>query len=486
MAGVMRGILRRFSTRFFLAFVLLTAVSTALGGGLLLRSAGRALERELGERLTALAAVTAGGLDAQALAVLREGDEATPVHRYLKARLERIREATGARRLYVFTPDGESLVDTDGLPIGTPYGQFKVLKEALPRIRAGQSYASPLYRSGGVQYKSGFSPLKHRDAVVAGVAIEASARYLEVLAAFRKAFALILAGAIVLGGVAAFGLARSLSRPLDALIRATDDLRQGRMDRPVAVASGTEMDRLGEALELMRTEVLQRDRNLKMMLAQIAHEIKNPLEIFQLYLPLLVAPGATPEARESHVRMLRLETAQLNRLLDEFIAFVRRKKPEVEPVEVEDLFRRLAEFFREKASRQGVELAWTVEGPISVEADRLYLWHSLFNLIKNGLEAMEGGGTLGLSAARVGGRVRIEVRDTGTGIPPEITAQVFEPFFTTKAQGSGLGLSVVSEYMRALGGEVRLESEPGRGTRVTLILADPATDGLPGQHGPLG
>jgi len=218
MAGVMRGILRRFSTRFFLAFVLLTAVSTALGGGLLLRSAGRALERELGERLTALAAVTAGGLDAQALAVLREGDEATPVHRYLKARLERIREATGARRLYVFTPDGESLVDTDGLPIGTPYGQFKVLKEALPRIRAGQSYASPLYRSGGVQSKSGFSPLKHRDAVVAGVAIEASARYLEVLAAFRKAFALILAGAIVLGGVAAFGLALKLSLEFFRLI----------------------------------------------------------------------------------------------------------------------------------------------------------------------------------------------------------------------------------------------------------------------------
>ena len=472
MTLVMRGLLRRFSTRFFLAFVLLSTVSTALGGGLLLRSAGRALERELGERLTALAAVTAGGLDAQALAVLREGDEATPVYRYLKARLERIRGETGARRLYVFTPAGEALVDTDDTPIGTPYGQFKALKEALPRIRAGRAYASPLYRSGGAQYETGFSPLKHRDVVVAGVAIEASARYLEVLAGFRRAFALILAGALILGGVAAFGLARSISRPLDALIRATEDLRQGRMDRPVALASGTEMDRLGEALDLMRTEVLQRDRNLKMMLAQIAHEIKNPLEIFQLYLPLLVAPGTSPAARESHVRMLRVETAQLNRLLDEFIAFVRRKKPEMEPVEVGDLFQRLAEFFREKALRQGVNLSCSVDGPIAVAADRLYLWHSLFNLIKNGLEAMEGGGTLRLTAARDSGRVRIEVADTGVGIPPENLSQVFEPFFTTKAQGSGLGLSVVCEYVRALGGEVRIESEPGRGTRVSLIFEE--------------
>jgi signal transduction histidine kinase len=470
MRPMVRSVLRRVSARFFLAFLLLSVLLTAAGGGLLLKAAGLALERELGERLTALAAVTAATLDARAVAVLKEGDEASPVHRYLRSRLDEVRRQAGARRIYIFTPGGESLVDTEDLPIGTPYGQFMAFKEALPSVREGRSYASPLYRSGGVQYKTGFWAVRLRERVVAGVAVEASARYLEVLDGFRKAFALILAAALALGGVVAYGLARSLSRPLDALIAATEDLRKGRMERPIALASGTEMDRLGEALELLRTEVLKRDRNLKMMLAQIAHEIKNPLEIYQLYLPLLSAPATTPEAREAHVRMLRAETAQLNRLLDEFIAFVRRKTPEMEPVAVADLFRRLAEFFREKAARQGVEIAWSVEGDPVVEADRLYLWHSLFNLVKNGLEAMPGGGLLAMHAAREDGWVRIEVRDGGSGIAPEVLPLVFDPFFTTKAQGSGLGLAVVAEYVRALGGEVRLEPAPERGTRAVLRL----------------
>ncbi len=462
--------LRRISTRFFLAFLLLSALVTAVGGGLLLKAAGRALERSLGERLQALAAVTAETLDGRSLTLLGEGDEATPVHLYLRSRLEAVRRQAGARRIYVFTPGGESLVDTDDTPIGTPYGQFKAHREALPRVREGTPYASPLYRSDDVPYKTGFAPVRFREAVVAGVAVEASAEYLEVLAAFRRGFALILAGALILGAAAAYGLARSVSKPLDALIRATDELRRGDMDRPVALDSGTEMDRLGEALESLRAEVLKRDRNLKMMLAQIAHEIKNPLEIYQLFLPLLTAPGTTPGEREERVKMLRAETVQLNRLLDEFISFVRRKKPEVEPVDIADLFARLAGFFREKAARQGVELSSSVAGPLVVEADRLYLWHSLFNLIKNGLEAMERGGALRLEAFREDGGVRIEVRDTGGGIPPEVLPQVFDPFFTTKAQGSGLGLAVVAEYVRALGGEARLESEPGRGTLAVLRL----------------
>jgi signal transduction histidine kinase len=308
--------------------------------------------------------------------------------------------------------------------------------------------------------------------VVAGVAVEASARYLEVLTSFKRNFFLVLGVALLLGGAAAYGLARSLSRPLSSLIRATERLREGHMEQPVSLHSGTEMDRLGEALELLRTEVLKRDRNLKMMLAQIAHEIKNPLGIFQLYLPLLTAPGTTAEAREAHVKMLKGETMNLNRLLDEFIAFVRRKKPEIEAVEVEDVFRRLADFFREKTIRQGASLTWSVETPLWVAADRMYLWHALFNLVKNSLEALEGAGTVALGAARANGVVRLVVRDTGAGISADILPRIFEPFFTTKPQGSGLGLSVVQEYAQAMNGVLRVESETGKGTRVILDLPE--------------
>jgi len=472
MTWMMPAMLRRFSARFFLAFLLLAAALTAIGGRGLLDLSRNALERELGERLSSLAAVATAELDPRAVASLREGDEQSPVYGYLKARLDTFRDLSGARRAYVFTPQGEALLDTDGLPIGTPYGQLKVLKSVLPEVRAGRAGASLLYRSGKTWYKTGYSPLRLKDKVVAGVAVEASARYLGVLTSFKRNFFLVLAVALLLGGAAAYGLARSLSRPLTSLIRTTERLREGHMEQPVSLHSGTEMDRLGEALELLRTEVLKRDRNLKMMLAQIAHEIKNPLGIFQLYLPLLIAPGTTGEAREAHVNMLKGETMSLNRLLDEFIAFVRRKKPEIEAVEVEEAFRRLAEFFKEKAARQGAVVTWTAAPPLCVAADRMYLWHALFNLVKNGLEALEGPGSVMLAASRGDGVVHLEVRDTGAGIPEDIRPRIFEPFFTTKPQGSGLGLSVVQEYVQAMNGILRVESETGKGTRIVLDLPE--------------
>lgn len=170
--------------------------------------------------------------------------------------------------------------------------------------------------------------------------------------------------------------------------------------------------------------------------------------------------------------MLKGETMNLNRLLDEYIAFVRRKKPEIEAVDVEDMFRRLADFFKEKTARQGTTLTWSVESPLWVAADRMYLWHALFNLVKNSLEALEGAGSVRLIAARTDSAVRLEVQDTGAGIPENIRSRIFEPFFTTKSQGSGLGLSVVQEYVQAMSGVLRVESEAGKGTLVILDLPE--------------
>ena len=96
----------------------------------------------------------------------------------------------------------------------------------------------------------------------------------------------------------------------------------------------------------------------------------------------------------------------------------------------------------------------------------------LLNLCLNGLEAMPDGGTLILSSQpdTEGRRALITVRDTGKGIAREDLAQVFDPYFTTKPSGTGLGLAIVHKIVESHGGEVTLESEPGSGTTVTLLL----------------
>jgi signal transduction histidine kinase len=94
----------------------------------------------------------------------------------------------------------------------------------------------------------------------------------------------------------------------------------------------------------------------------------------------------------------------------------------------------------------------------------------VLNLCTNARDAMTAGGRLAIRARPSNGTVRLEIADTGTGIPPEVLARVWEPFFSTKADGNGLGLSICRSILRELGGALDIASSPGAGTTVTLTV----------------
>jgi signal transduction histidine kinase len=126
---------------------------------------------------------------------------------------------------------------------------------------------------------------------------------------------------------------------------------------------------------------------------------------------------------------------------------------------------------RDSATARGVKIErdFALPGAV-VRGDSEKLKQVVINLIVNALEAMKDGGTL---TARVGGdsdRVILAVEDTGPGMESQVLAQVFEPFFTTKEAGTGLGLSIVRKIVDQHAGEVRIESERGKGTRVRVTL----------------
>jgi signal transduction histidine kinase len=94
----------------------------------------------------------------------------------------------------------------------------------------------------------------------------------------------------------------------------------------------------------------------------------------------------------------------------------------------------------------------------------------LWNVALNGVEAMDGKGKLSLEVARQNGDVALAVSDTGPGIPQEKLPRVFEPFYSGKPNGSGLGLTIAERIVSAHGGRIHIDSEPGRGTRVTRLF----------------
>ncbi len=111
-----------------------------------------------------------------------------------------------------------------------------------------------------------------------------------------------------------------------------------------------------------------------------------------------------------------------------------------------------------------------LDGLPHIRADRRQLRQVLLNLLSNGYEAMDDGGTLTLDAHRDDSRVVLRVADTGEGMDAETAARIFEPFFTTKAQGIGLGLPVTKRIIEMHGGSITAESTPGEGTAFVLSV----------------
>jgi len=214
----------------------------------------------------------------------------------------------------------------------------------------------------------------------------------------------------------------------------------------------------------------------------LVHEIRNPLTGIVATLSHWQHQGDLSPQRQEAVRRMLSETTRVEALLNDLLNYARPRPPHHQTVSIRDLFSQVASFMEAQVEAAGVTLSIEVE-PESLTAvvDPHQFEQVLLNLGLNALQAMAGGGELHLLGTRLADGVRIEVRDTGAGIAAEDLAHIFQPFFTTKhhGEGSGLGLALVQRIVQDHGGEVAVESAPGRGTTFSIHLPAPTTEGTP-------
>ena len=212
----------------------------------------------------------------------------------------------------------------------------------------------------------------------------------------------------------------------------------------------------------------------------LAHEVRNPLNAAVLQLHLLgrhvdkLAVDEESRAALKHkAQIVGDEIGRLSRLLTEFLELARPRAPVRQPVHFARLVSDVLDLEQGPAAARHVAVERLLESDCVVLGDPEKLKQVVLNLVMNALEAMKDGGKLSVRvacAAAGEGQVNLAVSDTGVGIDPAVMGQVFDPFFTTKEAGTGLGLSIVRKIVDQHGGEVRIDSERGVGTRVTVIL----------------
>jgi len=207
---------------------------------------------------------------------------------------------------------------------------------------------------------------------------------------------------------------------------------------------------------------------------RIAHEIKNPLTPIKLAAERLLVKyrrGAEDlgQTLEEGVEIIGREVRTLQGMVDEFSRYARMPRPQPVRVDLGQLFEETLKLYRNL--KPGVAVICRVDlAATEAWVDPEQLRRALINLVDNALEATDSPGTVTVAASRVNGHLRIDVADTGRGIPPEARDKLFLPYFSTKGRGTGLGLAIVHRIVTDHHGRITAEANHPRGTVFTIEL----------------
>jgi signal transduction histidine kinase len=461
----------RIQHRIILLFVLFAVAVFLISGWTLQWMIRQSLEAELGRKLTAVASAAAILLSEEEIDYLRRGLGPRATQRLRQSLLD-LQDRTSLKRIYFFDLDGRSLLDTEDVAAGEPYYQLRFYQREMEAIRAGSTAHTILFRDiHDRPAMTGLAPLITAGKTVGGVGVEGSATFLDALGRLQtRLYVIGLLGAlaaVLLGAL----LARTITRPVNALVAASRKIGSGDYSETIAVQSRDEIGTLAATMEDMRKSVLERERELKAMLAGVAHEIRNPLGGIELFVGLLSDHVAADAEPKKHVQRIAREVAQLKGIVESFLEYARPKSPTPEPCSLDGLLRETASLLDSQMTSRDIALSIEPPDPDPpVEADPQHLKRIFLNLLRNALQAVPDGGKIRIWWQQAGREVKVTLADTGSGIPPEAAGRIFDPFFTTRQSGTGLGLAIVKTLVEANGGSIQLVRSGQDGTIFDIML----------------
>jgi signal transduction histidine kinase len=334
-------------------------------------------------------------------------------------------------------------------------------------------------------------PLAGRDGRVQGVlAVVSSGRELVALVDRIRWSGVAFGGlGIALGFVLSYLVAARVTRPVERLAVAARDLADGdwnvrlegmRATREIAVLADA-FETMGRQLVDQRERLVQTERVAawRELARRLAHELKNPLFPMRITLDNLRRARPFPkvdfdEVFDESIETLGASLGNLNTVIGRFSDFARMPTPEFSRVVPNDIVHEVVGLFRSQLETNpggAIRVSLDLDSDAgAIQADGEQLRRALQNLVLNAIDAMTGGGELGVRTRRSADVFRIEVSDTGQGIEPGERDRLFTPYYTTKQHGTGLGLAIVQSVVSDHRGKIWVESTPGRGATFHIEL----------------
>jgi two-component system, OmpR family, heavy metal sensor histidine kinase CusS len=445
------------------ASFLLVFSATAFLYGAILRHLDREDDQFLAEKVQLLRVLlTERAGDSAALRQAIEGDVAN--------------RPLGGIGVRVLDEPGRTLLETPGLSGDVPADAFP----AAEPLAAGPPRGAEIETASGRTFRVVAVRTPVGDGVrVLQLAFDRTAEE-ALLANYRRALLLVLGAALVGCAAAGYHIARRGLRPLTEITAAARRVRSTNLrERLRGDGLPAEIAVLAETFNAMLDRLEEAFARLARFSADIAHELRTPVNNLRGEAEVALGQPRTPAEYREVLGSCLEECDRLARLIDSLLFLARAEgakvRPAAERIDVARELEAVREFYEAAAGEAGVRLVVEAEAG-AAELDRTLFQRAVGNLVANALAHTPAGGTVTLRAAAAGGRLRVEVADTGTGIAPEHLPHVFDRFYRadparTTADGRvGLGLAIVKSIAEMHGGTAEAASTPDQGTTVTLTL----------------
>jgi two-component system heavy metal sensor histidine kinase CusS len=368
---------------------------------------------------------------------------------------------------------GQVLAETPGMNKLLPLRLFPAPAAGPGQGADRDSTTGGLYRVLAVRAADG-------SAGVIQVAMDRSLE-MELHAAYRKNLWFMLGPALLICVLVGYQIARRGIRPIHQITETARRIRPANLsERITPDGLPAELLTLADTFNQMLDRLEESFIRLSRFSADLAHELRTPVYSLRGEVEVALNRSRTPEEYREVLTSNLEECGRLAHIIDRLLFLARAENPEMqinrEPCDVERELATVCEFYGLSATEAGVRLGVTVPNPVQADVDRTLFQRAVGNLVANALAHTPPGGSVTLTAAAEGRSTKVEVVDTGCGIPAEHLPHVFDRFYradptrSSKNGSVGLGLAIVRGIMDLHGGAVEITSEVGRGTRVALTF----------------
>ncbi len=398
--------------------------------------------------------------------------------------VDRIREVAGVDTVTIFFGDlrvSTNVPDEQGQrAIGTRVSQ-RVLDAVLVQGGDFKDEAFVVNENFITRY----TPLyDHQGKIVGMLYVGArQASFLKLLSEFNARISIIALGSILLAVMIAIPISRSITRPIARLVEAHEEVARGDQNVTVPIEGTGELAVLARSfntmVETLRTteqQLIQSEKlaSVGQLAAGVAHEINNPLGTILLFSDIMFKELPPDDSRGDDLQMIISEAKRCKTIVSDLLNFARQNEVLAQSTDVKALVNQTIEEIKVRPVFEKVQIIPRLDPDTpDIQADPAQLKEVFINIMTNAAEAMEGGGTLTITAEPTTDEMlKISFKDTGCGIPEENLSKIFTPFFTTKpiGKGTGLGLAIVYGIIKMHRGQIYVDSEVGEGSTFTITL----------------